>query len=162
MESIISDLLNRFEKGALSRRELVQGLAMLAAGGAAAAQAAQAELDFKTATIDHVSVQVTDLQRSVAFYQRMFGFTVVSQEEPRGIIRLGNGSSNRVLVSLNNGSPAPRIDHFAIGIPRFTSDTGKAYFTQRGATPLQGDYAGFHIKDPDGINVQVSQTGSGG
>jgi hypothetical protein len=29
---------------------------------------------------------------------------------------------------------------------------------QRGATPLQGDYAGFHIKDPDGINVQVSHT----
>ena len=31
MESIIADLLTRFEKGALSRRELVQGLALLAA-----------------------------------------------------------------------------------------------------------------------------------
>jgi hypothetical protein len=30
MESIISDLLTRFDKGSLSRRELVQGLAMLA------------------------------------------------------------------------------------------------------------------------------------
>jgi hypothetical protein len=63
-----------------------------------------------------------------------------------------------VLVSLNNGSPAPRIDHFAIGIPNFTRESGMRHFTQRGATPLQGDYAGFHIKDPDGINVQVSQT----
>jgi catechol 2,3-dioxygenase-like lactoylglutathione lyase family enzyme len=156
MESIISNLVTRFEKGSLSRRDLVQGLAMLAAGGAAAAQAAQAELDFKAATIDHVSVQVADLQRSIAFYQKMFGFAVVSQEQPRGIVRLGNGS--RVLVSLNNGSPAPRIDHFAIGIPRFSDETGMRYFMQRGATPLQGDYAGFHIKDPDGINVQVSQT----
>lgn len=156
METIISDLLGRFEKGSLSRRALVQGLALLAAGGAANAQAAQAELDFKTATIDHVSVQVTDLQRSIAFYQRMFGFAVVSQEQARGIVRLGNG--DRVLVSLNDGRPAPRIDHFAIGIPRFNDDAGRQYFTQRGATPLQGDYAGFHIKDPDGINVQVSQT----
>jgi catechol 2,3-dioxygenase-like lactoylglutathione lyase family enzyme len=156
METIISNLLSRFEKGSLSRRDLVQGLAMLAAGGAASAQAAQAELDFKTATIDHVSVQVTDLQRSVAFYQRMFGFAVVSQEQQRGIIRLGNG--DRVLVSLNDGRPSPRIDHFAIGIPRFDDDAGRRYFMQRGATPLQGDYAGFHIKDPDGINVQVSQT----
>jgi catechol 2,3-dioxygenase-like lactoylglutathione lyase family enzyme len=155
MESIVSDLLTRFENGTLSRRDLVQGLAMLAAGGAATAQAAQADLDFRSANIDHVSVQVTDLQRSVEFYRRMFGFSVVSQEQPRGIVRLGNG---RVLVSLNNGSPAPRIDHFAIGIPRFTSELGMRYFTQRGATPLQGDYAGFHIKDPDGINVQVSQT----
>jgi catechol 2,3-dioxygenase-like lactoylglutathione lyase family enzyme len=155
METIVSDLVDRFEQGSLSRRELVQGLAMLAAGGAASAHAAQADLDFKAATIDHVSVQVVDLQRSVAFYQRMFDFSVVSQEQPRGIVRLGNG---RVLISLNNGSPAPRIDHFAIGIPRFTRDLGMRHFTQRGATPLEGDYAGFHIKDPDGINVQVSQT----
>ena len=156
MEPIVSDLLNRYEKGSLSRRALVQGLAMLAAGGASTAQAAQADLDFKTATIDHVSVQVVNLERSIAFYQKMFGFSVVSQEQPRGIVRLGNGS--RVLVSLNNGSPAPRIDHFAIGIPRFTDESGMRYFAQRGAMPLQGDYAGFHIKDPDGINVQVSQT----
>jgi catechol 2,3-dioxygenase-like lactoylglutathione lyase family enzyme len=157
MESIISDLVTRFEKGSLSRRDLVQGLALLAASGAGSAKAAaQAELDFKTATIDHVSVQVVDLQRSIAFYQKMFGFAVVSQEQTQGIVRLGNG--DRVLVSLNNGSPAPRIDHFAIGIPRFSPETGMRYFAQRGATPLQGDYAGFHIKDPDGINVQVSET----
>ena len=157
MEAIISDLVRRFEKGSLSRRDLVHGLALLAAGGAGSAKAAaQAELDFKTATIDHVSVQVTDLQRSIAFYQRMFGFAVVSQEQAQGIVRLGNG--DRVLVSLNNGSPAPRIDHFAIGIPRFNADDGRRYFMQRGVTTLQGDYAGFHIKDPDGINVQVSET----
>lgn len=156
MQTIISDLLSRFEKGSLSRRDLVQGLALLAASGATSAHAAQGELDFGTATIDHVSVQVTDLQRSIAFYQRMFGFKVVSQEQAEGIVRLGNG--DRVIVSLNNGRPAPRIDHFAIGIPRFNADDGRRYFMQRGVTTLQGDYAGFHIKDPDGINVQVSQT----
>jgi hypothetical protein len=29
--------------------------------------------------------------------------------------------------------------------------------TQHGANPLEGDYAGLHIKDRDGINMQVSQ-----
>ena len=39
MEAIISDLLNRFEKGALTRRGLIRGLTMLtAAGGASEAQ----------------------------------------------------------------------------------------------------------------------------
>jgi hypothetical protein len=28
--------------------------------------------------------------------------------------------------------------------------------TQRGATPLQGDFASLHIKNPDGVNVQIS------
>jgi hypothetical protein len=65
MEPIISNLLTRFENGSLSRRDLVQGLAMLAASGTAAA--AQEDIDFKGADIDHVSVQVADMQRSVDF-----------------------------------------------------------------------------------------------
>jgi hypothetical protein len=45
MESIISNLLSRFEKGSLSRRDLVQGLAMLAASGTAAS--AQEDIIFQ-------------------------------------------------------------------------------------------------------------------
>jgi glyoxylase I family protein len=151
MESIISNLVTRFEKGSLSRRELVRGLAMLA--GSATAATAQEDINFKGAGIDHVSIQVADLQRSVEFYQKMFGFSVVSQEQPRGIVRLGNTG---VLISLNHESPAGKVDHFAIGIPRFSRESAVRYLTQRGATPLQGDFAGLHVKDPDGINVQIS------
>jgi catechol 2,3-dioxygenase-like lactoylglutathione lyase family enzyme len=81
METIISKLLSRYEKGSLSRRELVSGLAMLAAGGTGAS-AAQNELDFKDANIDHISIHVADLQRSIDFYQKMFGFSVVSRADP--------------------------------------------------------------------------------
>ena len=79
MESIISNLMARFESGKLSRRELVQILTMLAAGGTASA-AVQDELDFKNANIDHVSIRVADMQRSIDFYRRMFGFTVVGED----------------------------------------------------------------------------------
>jgi glyoxylase I family protein len=151
MESIISDLLARFEKGSLDRRDLVRGLALLAASGTAVA--AQEEIDFKAANIDHVSIQVANLQRSVDFYQKMFGFTVVSEDKPQGIVRVGNG---RVLVSFNNQSPAGKVDHFSIGIPRYNREAVTRYLQQRGATVLQGDFAGQHIKDPDGVNVQIS------
>jgi catechol 2,3-dioxygenase-like lactoylglutathione lyase family enzyme len=150
MEPIISDLLTRFEKGTLSRRELVRGLAMLEASGTAAA--AQEEIDFKGADIDHVSIQVADLQRSVDFYQKMFGFSVISQDQPHGIIRLGN---TRTLVSLNHESPAGIVDHFAIGVPRFSKESAARYLQQHGATPLDDPFAGLHVKDPDGINVQI-------
>ena len=131
MESIISKLLSGYEKGSLSRRELVSGLAMLAASGTAAA--AQEGVDFKTANIDHVSIQVADLQRSVEFYEKMFGFSVVSQDQPLGIIRLG---TTRTLVSLNHQSPAGIVDHFAIGILCFSWETAARYLTQR---PRLGD-----------------------
>ncbi len=158
MESIISSLVSRFEKGALSRRDLVQGLAMLAASGTAATAQATAKetvqqgIDFKTATIDHVSIQVADLQRSVEFYQKMFGFTVVSEDKPLGIIRLGNG---RTLVSFNRQSPAGIVDHFAIGVPRFTKESAARYVTQHGARVEDDPYAGLHVTDPDGVNVQI-------
>jgi catechol 2,3-dioxygenase-like lactoylglutathione lyase family enzyme len=151
MESIISDLVSRFEKGALSRRDLVRGLAVLAAGGTGAA--AQEGIDFKSANIDHVSIQVTDLQRSVEFYQKMFGFSVVSEDRPLQIVRLG---VNRTLVSLNRQSPAGIVDHFSIGVPRYTKEAAARYLTERGATPLDDPYAGLHVKDPDGVNVQIS------
>jgi catechol 2,3-dioxygenase-like lactoylglutathione lyase family enzyme len=151
MESIISNLVTRFEKGSLSRRELVQGLAMLAASGTAAG--AQDDLNFKTATIDHISVQVADVKRSTEFYQKMFGFKVVSGEPARNIVRLGNTGS---LVSLNQEKPTGTIDHFAIGIPRYNKEAAVRYFTQRGVKPLEGNFAGFHVLDPDGIRVQIS------
>src|SRR5262252_591477 len=137
MESIISNLLDRFEKGALSRRELVRGLAMLAAGSTAAA--AQEDIDFKSANIDHVSIQVADLQRSIDFYQKMFGFSVVSKDQPLGIVRLG---TDRTLVSLNRQSPAGIVDHFAIGVPRFSKETAARYLAQHGANSLDDPYAG--------------------
>jgi catechol 2,3-dioxygenase-like lactoylglutathione lyase family enzyme len=149
MESIISNLLARFEKGSLSRRELVSGLALLAAGSTAAAQE---DLDFGGANIDHVSIQVADLQRSVDFYQKTFGFSVISQDQPLGIIRLG---TTRTLVSLNRQSPAGIVDHFAIGVPRFSKESAARYLKQRNGTPEDDPYAGLHIKDPDGINVQI-------
>jgi len=151
MEAGISDLVSRFEKGLLSRRELVRGLAVLAAGGTAAS--AQDGLNFRAATIDHVSIQVADLKRSSEFYQRMFGFKEVSGEPTRNILRLGN---SRNLVSLNLEKPTGIVDHFAIGIPRYDKDAAVRYFTERGVKPLQGNFAGFHILDPDGIRVQIS------
>ena len=153
MESIISDLVARFETGQLSRRHFVGTLAALAAGGtASAATAPQAELDFKSAIIDHVSIQVADMQRSAEFYQKMFGFKMISEDKPLGILRLG---TTKPLVSLNTQRPAGIVDHFAIGIPRFSKETAARYAMQHGATPLDDPYAGLHIKDPDGINVQI-------
>src|SRR5580693_4871369 len=102
MEAIISNLLNRFEKGALTRRGLIQSLAMLTAAGGAASDAQGQETAIKGARIDHISIQVTDLPRSIAFYEAIFGFTVVSEDKPNEIVRLGAG---KVVVSLHHKSP---------------------------------------------------------
>jgi catechol 2,3-dioxygenase-like lactoylglutathione lyase family enzyme len=152
MEAMISSLVNRFERGALTRRELVQGLAALAAANGAASVAQGQDAGIKGAKIDHVSIQVSDLPRSIAFYQKMFGLTILSEDKPNEIVRLGAG---KVLVSLHHKSPTGLVDHFAIGVEKFNKESVTRELKDRGATPEDNLDAGFHIKDPEGISVQV-------
>jgi len=152
MEAIISDLVNRFERGALTRRGLIQGLAMLTAAGGAASDVLGQDIGIKAAKIDHVSIQVSDLPRSLAFYQKMFGLTVVSEDKPNEIVRLGMG---KVLVSLHHKSPTGLVDHFAIGVEKFNEEAVTRELKERGANPEKNIDAGFHIKDPSGIGVQI-------
>lgn len=153
MEAIISSLLSRFEKGTLSRRDLVQGLTTLAGAGAAASAAQAQEGGLKAARIDHISIQVTDLPRSVAFYQKTFGLTVVSEDKPNEIVRLGMGKG--ALVSLHHKSPTGIVDHYAIGVEKFNRDAVTQQLKALGVTPEDNLDAGFHIKDPEGVSVQI-------
>ena len=152
MDAIIANLVNRFEQGALTRRELIQGLAMLTAAGGAASEAQAQDAGIKGVKIDHMSIQVSDLPRSVAFYQKMFGMTVVSEDKPNEIVRLGIG---KALVSLHHKSPTGLVDHFAIGVEKFNKEAVTRELKARGATPEDNLDAGFHIKDPEGISVQI-------
>ena len=151
MERIIADLVNRFEKGALSRRDLIQGLTLLAgAAGAGEAQAQSAGL--KGMKIDHISIQVTDLPRAIAFYQKVFGLGIMGEDKPNEIVRMGIG---KISVSLHHKSPTGLVDHFAIGVENFNRDAVTRQLKEMGITPEENLDAGFHIKDPEGMNVQI-------
>jgi catechol 2,3-dioxygenase-like lactoylglutathione lyase family enzyme len=152
MDAIISGLLDRFERGVLTRRELIQGLTMLTAAGEVASQAQGQAPGIQATMIDHISIQVNDLPRSVAFYQKMFGLAMVSEDKPNEIVRLGAG---KVLVSLHHKSPTGLVDHFAIGVNKFNKESVTRELKERGAIPEDNLDAGFHIKDPEGISVQI-------
>ena len=153
MEAIISNLVRSFERGALTRRELIRGLAMLTAASGTAAAGLQ-ETGFKGARIDHVSIQVSNLQRSIDFYQKLFGFTVVSEDKNNEIVRLG---ITKTLVSLHHKSPTGIVDHFAIGVDHFDKESVTRDLKLRGAIPEENIDAGFHVKDPEGLSVQIVQ-----
>jgi catechol 2,3-dioxygenase-like lactoylglutathione lyase family enzyme len=152
MEAIISNLLDRFEKGALTRRGLIQSLAMLTAAGGAASVAPAQEAGLKGVKIDHISIQVTDLPRAVAFYEKVFGLTVLGEDKPNEISRLGAG---KIIVSLHHKNPTGIVDHFAIGVENFNKERVTQQLKALGITPEENLDAGFHIQDPEGMNVQI-------
>ena len=151
MTSTISKLLETYENGKLSRRELVQGLALLTAGAGTMSAAG-----FQGSTINHVSVQVSDLQRSTDFYQRVFGCPV-NKRDGNNQLMFGKG-----FLVLRPGTPAGKVDHLALGVENFNQDSVTADLKARGAAPVNDKGGiGFHVLDPDGFPIQITSATNG-
>ena len=142
----ISDLLGQYEKGKLTRRELVAGLAALVTTGPSAA--------LQGPTVDHISLFVSDLDRSAEFYTKVLGLTELGRGGPENTIRLGD--KKKPFLVLRNGTPPGKVDHFALGLESFDKAAVTDALKQHGVTPIDlTTGAGFHVIDPDGYQVQL-------
>lgn len=151
MERVIEKLIAGYDNGALSRRALVGALAALTVTNGSASGAAAG---FETSGINHVNIAVSDVQRSVEFYRRVFRVPVITPNQPGGVVQVAVGKGQH--ISIQRSDARRGIDHFAIGIDRFNKDSVIADLRARGATPTEIGTAGLHVIDPDGINVQLS------
>lgn len=155
MTEQLNTLLTSYERGALTRRELLHALAVLAIPAAAPVpQSASAVLNgFK---LHHVNVQVSDVARSEAFYRKFFGLppTRTIQGQDAHGFDLPGGE----LISIQKGNQPGRIDHFCIGVANFNSSRMAAAVKAAGAEDVREDGVGnsFFLRDPDGVRVQVS------
>jgi catechol 2,3-dioxygenase-like lactoylglutathione lyase family enzyme len=156
MDTRIASLVDQFERGGLNRRQLIKALSFLVATSGASSAAAQTPPpapSLKGTRIDHVSVLVSDLQRSQAFYQSVFGMKAISEDKPNQILRLG---TDRTIVSLRHeGDAKGVVDHFAIAVDGFNRQTVTAQLKQHGLDPQENVQYGFYVRDPDGMVVQV-------
>jgi catechol 2,3-dioxygenase-like lactoylglutathione lyase family enzyme len=151
MNSVIDELVSRFDRGTLSRRDLVQGLTALAAAGHIAPAAAQTT-PFRSTRIDHISIQVTDMARSIEFYEKIFGLRVLNEDKDNEIVRMG---VTRIIVSLHRKPPVGIVDHFAIAIDDFDRAAVTAELAKHGLTAEENLDYGFFVRDPEGVPVQI-------
>ena len=151
MSSVVDDLVARFDQGTLSRRQLVSGLTLLAAAASTGPAAAQ-QTPFTSTRIDHISIQVTDMARSVEFYEKIFGLKVLNEDKENEIVRMG---VTRIIVSLHRKPPVGIVDHFAIAIDDFDREAVTAELAKHGLTAEQNLDYGFFVRDPEGIPVQI-------
>ena len=97
--------------------------------------------------IDHISIQVTDLPRSIDFYEKVFGLSILNEDTDNEIVRMG---TTRILVSLHRKPPTGIVDHYAIAIEEFDRESVTQTLTQLGLTPEQNLDYGFYVRDPEG------------
>lgn len=157
MDAVIAELVQRFERGGLTRRELIQGLSGLVAAAGASTQVTAQAAGLQAMSINHTSVLVTDLQRSADFYGKIFGLKTVSEDKANRILRLGTRGSGvaSTIVSLRQQDPPGTIDHFAIAVQGFNRASVTETLKPHGVTPSENIEYGFYIKDPDGAVVQI-------
>ena len=148
MQHVISNLLDGYEQGKVSRRQLVQGLAALVTASQAAPAAAST---FKGLEWNHFAIRVTDIPRSRDFYRKHFGLPVVTESEGACFLGLGR----HFLTLFRN--KAPGLDHFCFAIENFQPDAVVEELKRQNLNPRRPQGTGrIYFRDPDGLEVQVS------
>lgn len=181
MERIISGLLQDFEAGKLTRRQLIQALALGVTAGPAALAAAQKTAEqssiplqtspapWKTVWLDHISYTVSDYRRSTVFYRDLMGWEVIHDDGQKqcsmkvgnvgGIIIRNRAGYEGATAGTNRPNITGLIDHISWGVEPWDTAKVKAELQKRGLDPqpdMDGKFQSFHLRDPDGWDLQIS------
>lgn len=141
----------------ISRRRVVQGLGM----GVAAAALRRLPLSagggraLRAVTVNHISYQVDDYRKVRDFYADLLGMTVSHDDGKQCYLAFGNS----FLIARNkttDTTKAPLIDHIAYTIADWDTDAVAKALTERGLTPKPDTEHSFHVKDPDGFDLQIA------
>jgi len=173
MESVIAGLLKDFEDGRMTRRQLIQSLAMAAAAAmpaaSAAAQtappipAATGPAPWKTVWLDHSSSAVSAYRRSTAFYRDLMGWEIKKDNGTNQCsMKIGNiggviirnsrqpAANAATAAPAASGAPAPApitgvINHVSWGVEPWDTEKVKAELERRGLKP-RPDMVGDNFK----------------
>src|SRR5206468_9371545 len=127
-------LIEAYETGRISRRRLLLSLPALLMAPRAFAQASNPQI--RVRGINHVTLSVSDVKRSVDFYQGLFGMPVISRQGTTTNLQIGAGP--QFLGVSAAGSNPPRLDHLALGVEDFSVERVSRVLMQHGVTRVDG------------------------
>jgi catechol 2,3-dioxygenase-like lactoylglutathione lyase family enzyme len=145
----IDDLVGKYDAGEITRRDFVGALCALVGAG----QTAKSPLAVRS--LNHVTLFVSDVQKSVAFYQDLLGLPVMSKQDNG--INLAAGNSF-VGIYPTAATAKPQINHFCLGVENFDADRAMQACADRGVKGrirMRGDVKEFYFPDPDNLSVQL-------
>lgn len=156
MKNTIAKLLKEFEQGRMTRRQLIEGLALTAtAASVAAVHALGADSkEFEATSVNHISYSVADYGRARDFYADLLGMQISGDTGEQCTLAFGN--TFIVARRTQQADHKAYIDHFAITIDNWNSEVVEAELKRRGLQPTPDGERSFHVKDPDGFDLQIS------
>lgn len=145
-------LLTSYERGKLTRRQLLTALAVMSASGDVAGQPPTPGI-VRPRTLDHINVQVADLARTEAFYRKLFGF-------PPFHALPGSASGFDLqgsYLSFQKSETPGKIDHFCVAVEGDYDIKQVAQELEAAGikAPTAGAGQTGYIIDPDGVRIQL-------
>ena len=165
MDSMIDSLFDRYERGTMTRRHLVQALAALVLPATVLAQDAAPAPIVRGLGVNHVGLTVNDIERSSVFYQKLFGVkkgwpatnagTGIHLDFPVGYISVDSVAEKKGVIT-----------HFSISIDHIDQDSAKRLADKinselpdakaKAAFQPNDGVSTVNLIDPDGFHVQIS------
>jgi len=120
--------------------------------GAAAVLPVRGEGMLRATRVDHVALDVGDLDKELSFYRRLFGNEVLKDpKSPRRYLRLG---PCYLAIAPTAAGQAPHINHFSVGIENFNPASAKSAIDGAGIKVRESE-VGLFVTDPDGNSIQI-------
>jgi catechol 2,3-dioxygenase-like lactoylglutathione lyase family enzyme len=152
----------------LTRRELLLSLPGLAVASRLIGQTGPQPL--RVRGLSHVTLAVSDVSRSLDFYQGLFGLPV--QARHGSTVLLGLGAGPYFIALEEAGAAGPHIDHWGIavenfdvehvldtldafGVSRTTDGPGLSGGAMHARVSTRGDTPELFVGDPDGLVIQL-------
>jgi len=145
----MSDAIERLPKNTearrMTRRDLLITLSAVAMAPRVIARGSPTPI--KLRSLNSATMAVSDVQRSVAFYQKIFGMPVQTRQGQTAILRIGDGPQYLALTPVNGGQTG--IVGFGMTVYDFNVDK------------LKGTLSEFGLKDVR-VNMRGPELGGGG
>jgi catechol-2,3-dioxygenase len=159
VESMIARLLQDFEQGKMTRRQLIQSLAMAATAATAmkaVPAAAQGAPTARAVSINHISYQVADYTKVRDFYSSLLGLKVSNDDGKQCELTVGNTGTYLIARNRPTGT---KVDHIAYTLENWDNDksvrTKLEAELKRRKLDIRETEGGLHVKDPAGFEVQL-------
>jgi len=146
------EILDSYDRGRLSRRELLAALSLI---GFSSAQAQTPTPAVAGSTLNHINVLVRNLEQSRDFYSRLFGARKTREQNAQTWGLIMSESS----FTIRQSNDKQGLEHFGVGVDHF--DAQQILGAVKRALPASDAYVtpdgtAVSVHDPNGVLVQIA------
>ena len=157
----VSTMIDAFESGRWSRRQLVAGFGAVVAAAAGLPRLARGEQDrasagegadkptFRAIGLNHIALNVTDLEKSSAWYAKHLGMEPWSRSARSSFMGFGDAFLAMFLAD------QPGLNHYCYTIKNYDAGDAMKTLEAAGLKPRR-ERNRVYFDDPNGITVQVA------